>query len=71
MRRAVQTKIPDIVWAVEVMRKNGCSCMTTGASGTQEVLEPCVAAVAGGRGAKPTGESFPNLCDKGISRRQS
>lgn len=45
--------------------------MTTDASVTQEVLDPCVAAVAGGRGARPTGESFPNLCDKGMSRRQS
>lgn len=45
--------------------------MTTGASGTQEVLDPCGATVAGAPGARPTGETFPNFSDRGMSRRQS
>lgn len=53
------------------MRKNGSPGVTTGASGIQEVLDPCGAAVAGGPGAMPTGESFPNLSDMVKSRRQS
>lgn len=64
IRRAVQTKNPDIVWAMDVMRKMGSSGVSTGASGTPEELDPCGDAVAGGPGAKPTGESFPSLPDR-------
>lgn len=64
IRRAVQTKNPDIVWAVEVMRKIGSSGVTIGVSGIQEELDTCGATVAGGPGAKPAGESFPNLSDR-------
>lgn len=71
IRTAVQTKNPDIVWAVEVMRKNGSSGVTSGASGTKVELDPCGATVAGDAGARPAGELFPNLSDRGMSRGQS
>lgn len=53
------------------MRKIGSSGVTTGVSGTKEELDRRGATVAGDPGARPTGESFPNLSDRGMSRRQS
>lgn len=53
------------------MRKMGSSGVTTGASGAMDELDPCGATVAGDPGARPTGESFPNLWERGMSRRQS
>lgn len=53
------------------MRKNGSSGVTTGTSGIEEVLDPCGAIVTGDPGGRPTGELFPNLSDRGMSRRQS
>lgn len=68
-RRAVHTKKPDMVWAVEVMRNMGLSGVTIcGASGTQDMFgPPGAAADAGGAGAMPTGESFPTR-SRGTSR---
>lgn len=71
MRSAVHTKKPDMVWAVEVMRKMGSSGVTTVASGTQDELDPCGATVAGSPGLKPTGESLPNLSDRIMFRPRS
>ena len=66
--RAVHTKKPDTVWAVEVMRKMGSSEVTRGAAGTQEELDPGGAAVAGGPGARPMGLSLPSLSDRDTPR---
>lgn len=71
IRRAVHTKKPDIVWAVEVMRNMGSSGVTTVASGIQDELAPRGATVAGSPGAKPTGESLPNLSDRIMFRPRS
>lgn len=71
IRRAVQTKNPDIVWAVEVMRKIGSSGVTTGVLGTHDVLDPCGAVVAGDPRVRPLGESFSNLSDSRLTLHQS
>lgn len=71
IKRAVHTKKPDIVWAVEVMRNMGSSGVTTVASGIQDELAPRGATVAGSPGAKPTGESLPNLSDRIMFRPRS
>lgn len=52
------------------MRKIGWSGVTTGVSGSQEEFDPWGAMVAGAPGTSPAGESFPNLSERGMSRRQ-
>lgn len=49
------------------MRKIGSSGVATGVSGIQEELAVCGATVAKGPGAKPAGESLPNLSDSIMS----
>ena len=65
---AVQTKKPDTACAAGVMRKIGCSGLSRGASGSQEMLGPIGAAVGGGPSAAAMGESSPSLSESGISR---
>lgn len=69
-RSAVHTKKPDTDWAVVVMRKMGCSGVSRGASGNQEMLGPVGAIVASEPGAIPT-TSSPKWSDNGTSRLKS
>ncbi len=69
-RSAVHTKKPDTAWAVVVMRKMGCSEVSRGASGNQEMLGPVGAIVASEPGAIPT-DSFPKWSENGTSRLKS
>lgn len=71
IRRAVQTKNPDMVWAVDVMRNIGSSGLTTGSTGAQEVLDLWGATVTGEPGGRTLGELFPNLSTRRLSRHRS
>lgn len=53
--RAVQTKKPDTAWAAGVIRKVGCSEVSRGASGNQEMFGPGGVMVGRGPGATPRG----------------
>lgn len=69
--RAVQTKKPDTACAAGVMRKMGWSGLSSGASGSHEMLGPVGDTVGGGLGAAARGESAPSLSDSGTSRLHS
>lgn len=68
---AVHTKKPDTACAAGVMRKIGWSGLSSGASGSHEILGPIGAAVGGGPGAATRGESSPSLSERGTSRLHS
>lgn len=68
---AVHTKKPDTACAVTVMRKIGWSRVSSGASGSHEMLGPAGDTVAGDPGTIVATEASPNLSDKGKSRLQS
>lgn len=65
--RAVHTKNPDMVCAVEVMRKKGSSGVTRGVSGAKDALDIGGAAEEG----RPLGEPFPKSSERRFSRHQS
>lgn len=68
---AVQTKKPDTACAAGVMRKIGWSGLSSGASGSHEMLGPIGAAVGGRPGAAAGGETSPSLSESGTSRLHS
>lgn len=68
---AVHTKKPDTACAVVVMRKMGWSGVSSGASGSHEMLGPAGDTVAGDPGTIAATETSPNRSDKGTSRLQS
>lgn len=68
---AVHTKKPDTACAAGVMRKMGWSWLSSGASGSHDMLGPVGDAVGGGAGAAARGESSPSLSESGTSRLHS
>ena len=67
---AVHTKKPEMVWAVEVMRKMGSVGITRRVAGTGEEVGLPRGAMVGAPGTGPTGGPWLDWPVRAMSRRQ-